>query len=515
MTIYQKFRKLNINHAMIGMEQQESQPTYFCTPIGSKIIGWAGVDGIHYCTIRGFGEMIFVISPMNLPEDYVHPIARNFEELLGLLLSCGSMDAIEHVHKWDKTQFEEYVKENQTSHEQTAILNVIKERLDIKPMNDPFSYIKNLQADFDYTKIKYPPEYYDINMNPEAEEQVTEWKVTYDGGFWRNKGRGGKELSVRKIFFWGNERWYIPAIYLCSKGIVVDFCTDTDPESLKAYIDKWELLNKSCKHYSKEHEQQMHSEHPLNVEFDPKIILNGKELRSDHGYSLSWIPKSCLNGEYQVELETKHVLEHYDLDLSRGWSIHRYCFLWATKRVPNIQSLKLTMKRSPIIVPGVHIVSPSVGNTVTITHPITAIEHSLTIHEYEQHKIEQNYLRNENMEYPTHYSVLTYTLSPDIPGRDHMLRDYNDGDRPRIKNPRQEQLTTVSAASIGVIGGADGPTMIALSRGDSVRLHAACSSLYFEPNLNIEWYISFNVKKMDDIEVDLIKRVLQDTKYTL
>ena len=112
MTLYQKFKELKINLSAIGLEQSDSPVTYFCTPKGAKVIGWAGVDGIHYCTIRGFGDTIFAVSPMNLPGDYVHPIARNFEELLGLLMSCGSMAAIEQAHMWDKAQFDEYLKEN-------------------------------------------------------------------------------------------------------------------------------------------------------------------------------------------------------------------------------------------------------------------------------------------------------------------------------------------------------------------------------------------------------------------
>ena len=343
-------------------------------------------------------------------------------------------------------------------------------------------------------------------MNPMAEEQVVEWKVTFDGGFWRSKGRPSKEIPVGKTFHWGKERWYIPSIYICSKGLVVDFCIDAEPDSLRAYIDKWDLFHNSCNHISKEHQQQMQNEHPLNIEFDPKVILNRKELKRDHAYSISWIPESCLNEEFQVDMKAKQVLEHYGLDLSRGWTIHRYCFLWATKRVPNIQSLKLIMKRRPITVSGDHIITPSVGDTLTFTHPTTAIEHTMTIHEYEQQQMAQMHFHNDSMNYPAHYTVVTYTLSPDISGREFMLRDYNDGDRPRPKNPRQEEISSLCASSIGIIGGADGPTMIALSSVDSGRLHTACSSLYYDPKQDIEWYLSFNVKTMEDIEVDLIEK---------
>lgn len=504
MTLYQKFKELKINLSAIGLEQSDSPVTYFCTPKGAKVIGWAGVDGIHYCTIRGFGDTIFAVSPMNLPGDYVHPIARNFEELLGLLMSCGSMAAIEQAHMWDKAQFDEYLKENLPTEEHTAVMNSVKEKFAIAPIDDPFSYIKNLQAAFDYSLIKYTPEYYDLDMNPAAEPEPPEWKVTYDGGFWKSKGRAGKEIPVEKTFFWGNEHWYIPAAYICSKGLVVDFCTDVAAYELKAYIDKWNLLNERSNHYSKEQQEQMQSEHPLNAEFDPHITLNGKELHMEHGYGVSWIPPICLNEEFQMETEAKHIIEHYGLDLNRGWSIRRYSFLWATKRTPVITSLKLSMKRRPVTIPGTHIISPSVGDTITFTHPATATQHTLTVHVCETQQLEQRHFRNENMEYPTHYTAMTYTLDPEISGQDFILRDYNGGDRPRLKNPRPNEFSPIAVSSVGIIGSADGPTMILLSNGDSAKTHIACSSLYFEQKENIEWYMSFNVKKMDDIEVELV-----------
>ena len=92
MNTYHKFKQLNIDFSSIGLEQSDADVTYYCTPKGAEIIGWAGVDGIHYCTIPEFGEMIFAVSPMNFG-DCVHPIAWNFEDLLRLLLSCTDMAA--------------------------------------------------------------------------------------------------------------------------------------------------------------------------------------------------------------------------------------------------------------------------------------------------------------------------------------------------------------------------------------------------------------------------------------
>lgn len=507
MTLYQKFKKLKINQAAIGMEQREIDVTYFCTPKGARVIGWAGVDGIHYCFIRGFGEMVFAISPMNEHGNYVHPIAQNFEDLLRLLLTCGSMDAIEQTYMWNEAQFDRYVKENQPSEEQSAIMDVIKEKFSVIEMENPFDYIKTLQTNFDYSQIKFTPEYYDVEMNPAAEEQDLEWKVTYDGGFWRNKGRAGKEIMIDKTFYWGSERWYVPAIYICSKGLVIDFCLEAEPDALKGYIDKWDLLHEENNHYTKEQQEQMQSEHPLNAEFNPEVTLNGKILQNDHGYGTSWIPQSCLSGEFQNETEAKRVLEHYGLDLFRGWSVRRYSFSWATKRTPAIKSLKLKMERHPVDIPGIHFASPKVGDAITFTHPITNIEYTLTVHEYEAQQMEQRHFQDESMEYPTHYTAMTYTLYPDISGHNFMIRDYKKGDRPRLKKIRNGEFEPVSVSSVGVIGiigGADGPTMILLSDGSSAKLRVACSSLHFEPKSEVEWYVSFREKLMEDIEVTLI-----------
>ena len=82
---YQKLIRLGIDLAPLGIERRTENIPYFCTPKGASILGWAGVDGIHYCRIRGFGDMVFAVSPMNAPR-FVRPIAENFTSLLRLLL---------------------------------------------------------------------------------------------------------------------------------------------------------------------------------------------------------------------------------------------------------------------------------------------------------------------------------------------------------------------------------------------------------------------------------------------
>lgn len=77
MSLYEKIKRIKVNLSTFGIITREEEELYYCTPKDAKIIGWAGVDGIHYCTIPNFGEMIFAVSPMNAA-DCVHPIAEDF-----------------------------------------------------------------------------------------------------------------------------------------------------------------------------------------------------------------------------------------------------------------------------------------------------------------------------------------------------------------------------------------------------------------------------------------------------
>ena len=64
---------------------------------------------------------------------------------------------------------------------------------------------------------------------------------------------------------------------------------------------------------------------------------------------------------------------------------------------------------------------------------------------------------------------------------------------------------TQNNACVGIIGGADGPTVIMAGEKSQGRLHAACSSLHFEPvQDDVEWHIMFNIKNFDGMTFPLI-----------
>ena len=66
-------------------------------------------------------------------------------------------------------------------------------------------------------------------------------------------------------------------------------------------------------------------------------------------------------------------------------------------------------------------------------------------------------------------------------------------------------FTPAQAAAIGIIGGADGPIAIVCGGSSKEKLHAACSSLHFEPvEGDIEWRVVFNIKNSNEMSLELI-----------
>lgn len=506
--LYQKFLRLGISLASVGMETRNDETVYFCTPKGATLIGWAGVDGIHYCFIRGFEEMVFAVNPMNTAPDYVHPLAKNFMDFLRLLLACGDATVLEQAWIWDKVQFNTFLKENPVTEEQKKTLTEIAENMELTAMEQPWEYIKSLQSSFDYSKIKYTEDYYDMNMNPTVELSAPEWKVYYDGNFWGHQGRShaGKEISIGKQFEWAGHYWLIPSVYSCSKGVVVDFCMRVDADKIRAFMKKWNIgqENDSCENFTREQWMKMELENPLCLDFKPQLELNGHELRTSHGCSVSYNP--CLPDGMVLELEAKWTVEHYGLDKSYGWVIYRNAFPWEYKRRPEIKTLSLIMEQRPMSLPGPHFTVNAPGDSFNFIHPVSRTEYTLTVQELEQQTLPKNNFDSDRWFYPMHFTAMSYTLSPETSDR-ITVSDCDDGDKPLEREPSNESFTPVTSncAAVGIIGGADGPTAIVFGGSSQGKLCTACSALHFEPvQHDIEWRITFHEKRYTDFTLKLI-----------
>jgi len=502
--LYRKFLKLNIDLSPMSVMRRESEGGYFCTPRGAEVIGWAGVDGIHFCFVRGFGETVFAVSPMNTPGNYVHPLAASFADFLRLLMACGDSAAPEQAHGWDKAQFESFLREYPITGEQQAVIDEIVEKLRLEPMEKPFEYIKELQAGFDYSKIKFTEDYEEWAP---VEPEPPKWKVTFEGNFWSrgSRERGGKEISINKEFDWCGKHWLIPAVYSCTKGLVVDYCVHVEPEDIRAFIDKWKLdrENDDLRCFSREDQMRIEAENPLDLNFRAKVKANGNELSSRHGCCTYYNP--CAGELMPSELDAKWLVEHYKLDPSFGWIIWRSCFPWKGRRPKEISNLSISLTPELMELPGPRFSVTAPGETFSFDCPLTGQTHTLTVQEIERQELPANRMGFSDMELPRNLLAMSYTLSPDLPRDVFQISDSTGSDQPRPKQTADSSFAPAHAASIGIIGGADGPTTIIFGGSGQGAPRTAYSSLHFEPVGDVEWFITFRERKFEDITVDLLQ----------
>lgn len=499
MTLYERYKKLDIDFSQLSLEPGETSGGYFCTPKGAEVIGWAGVDGIHCCFVKGFGETVFAVNPSNLPGDYVHPLARSFEDFLRLVLACG-FDAAEQAWMWDRGEFDAFVESYPPTPEQRAALDGIRDGLGLTPMEDPYGYIREVQASFDYSSIPYSKEYYDLMPEPEPEgpPERPEWRVYFEGGFSSHHcghDKPGKEIPIGKAFAWGGKTWHIPAVYACGKGLVMDVCVEIDPDALRAFLEKWRPLAEGNRTPTQEELEQRDAENPMNVDYDPAVTVNGRKLGGRSGNGFCWVPDSCRPPEEQrnrQEWEAVWLLEHYGLDPEKGWTFWRESFPWATKTRPALKTISLILKQRPVAVPGPRFTVSGAGDSVEFTHPVTGESHTLHVLEYEAQEMDTGLLQDrEQWEYPTHYTAMSFELEPELPRQSLTVRDCAQGDRPRRKQSNEAGPTV--ASSVGVI----------LATSKSGQPRAACSSLYFDPPGQIEWRMIFYQKTVEDLTLDL------------
>lgn len=163
--LLKKRKQLKQDLSWIGFADEDNGK-YYCTPVGAKIIGWD--NGIHYCFVEGFGETVFAVNPENYCGREVYPVAKNLYDFFSLILATKNTNVIHQVISWDKRDYDEFMASPDTveynaKREVTEALEAIRTELGVSEMQNPFEYIKEIQKDFPYSKIKFSDEYYEVS----------------------------------------------------------------------------------------------------------------------------------------------------------------------------------------------------------------------------------------------------------------------------------------------------------------------------------------------------------------
>ena len=189
---YEQYRELMLDGSWIGLEAPNPNDAgpCFCTPVGAQIIGWD--NGIHYCFLDGFGQMVFCVNPEPCGEQYVYPLARDFRDFLRLILAVGNTNPLQQMIGWDKAQYLDFLRSEQAlgedgSKQVSTVLDAISDKLGLTPMKHPFEYVKKIQQEFPYQSIVYSNEYYDTlglerpdGSEPEAENGAEFAAVSFE-----------------------------------------------------------------------------------------------------------------------------------------------------------------------------------------------------------------------------------------------------------------------------------------------------------------------------------------------
>lgn len=316
------------------------------------------------------------------------------------------------------------------------------------------------------------------------------YKVFYQGSLYGHFGRdhAGKELAVNKSFTWGGEEWLVPSVYFCGKGLVADMFKKVSIESFREFTEKFGLdENSDCDGFSDEQQAEIEAENPLNSDIFASIQFGGR--KSDMEFSSS----DCWNPLFPDSGGSEKLLEKYGLDKSFCWQITRVSIPWRGRKPKKISSLSLRLRAARLRVSEVHFKANRPGDKTEFTNPATGKTHILTVTDIKRQSLAQ--FPHIGKDEPKFFTLLRVEISPEISKDALLITDCAEGDR------THKGALPRNASAIGIIGGADGPTVI-ISEYESG--HTACSSMHFEPEYEPDWCMVFYKKRKDDIEFELI-----------
>lgn len=319
------------------------------------------------------------------------------------------------------------------------------------------------------------------------------YKVFYQGSLYGHFGRdrAGKEIAVNKSFTWGGEEWLVPSVYFCGKGLVADMFKKVSVDSFREFIEKFGLdENSDCDGFSDEQQAEIEAENPLNSDIFASIQFGGRKSDMEFSSSDCWNPLFPDSGDAAEAL-----LDRYGLDKSFCWQITRVSIPWRSRKPKKISSLSLRLRAARLRVSEVHFKANRPGDKTEFINPVTGKKHTLTVTAVEQQKFSK--LLHIGEKEPPLCTIINYDISPEIPRDEIFVNDRSKPEKPRgILAPRGK-----AASAIGIIGGADGPTVITSEYESG---HTACSSMHFEPEYEPDWCMTFYDKPREDIEVELI-----------
>lgn len=481
MTLYRRYARLPIRFAALGLERGSEKSSYFCTPRGARVIGWAGVEGIHFCFVPGYGDAVFAVNPMAAGE-HVQAVSRSFPDFLRLVLSCGGSAAIEQARYWTREQFDAFVAADKTEDpaRQDALRAIAG--LGVEPMADPYGYLAAVRQEMDCTALQPQEELTAAENGP--------FPVVWDSSIHGRprRRRPAREVAVNAAFSWGEEEWRVPCLYVCAEGVMVDYCVGVEPAKVEEFLRCYAALCGGLDvEPTEEQRDELERHNPLHIAFRSVLTVDGKELPAKGGSSTFWVPESCGSEELTSEnRRTRAILDRYGLEEDKAWVFWRSSYPWKMRRGCAVKSVSLRLVRDKVNVTVGHFTDPKPGTEVRFTHPVSGEQHTLRVLEVEAQTLPENrFSHDPETVYPDCFTALTAVAEPPLEGI--TIRDCAENDPPRGSSN--------CAMGVAIFGkkGTEGRQVI-----------AAASSMHFAPPESVTWRIAVSVQPLDDRETVLL-----------
>ena len=377
-----------------------------------------------------------------------------------------------------------------------------------------------------------------------------------------------REILLNAAFGYGGCEWRVPAAYSCGEELALDILRRIPAEAFRSFYEKWKDASEEA--LTREERAAAERENPAEFPVTFGLEVNGRKVKakgwSGSGwYGSSWQKQAGIKeAAWPADEEMEEWAAHYGLSEEEAWYCIRARFSWdddprpdgkrpdvkrpdgkrpdgkrpdgekadgknldgknpdgkmLNEKMPEIETLTLTIGTSKEIYPcGVRIFTKPGCEPFfrEVFHPLTGEKIRLHVLGCREAELPETVRPGDGLIFPGKYHVLEYRAEPPLPeGEVLWLQDCREGDPPRGRRDGGR-----GAASIGIIGGACGPTATfwagkltadrekgsGPSAGSQASLPATqivCSSLHFEAFSGTEWYISIQKAPFPPVRIPL------------
>lgn len=301
-------------------------------------------------------------------------------------------------------------------------------------------------------------------------------KIYYNSSLWNDKkGLLGLPQRIHWQFEYAGTKRYIPYVYRFSKGIVFDIITILDEMKLREFFERYEKIEEILTPLQRRCAEQ---EHPYQSVPIKEIWVNGKKVEvgysSSSTISIPWVHQND-------ELVSIRKAYSFILKDAACFACERFCVpypeadskvekLLRFLRLDPIRRIKVSTYPIKRLLPlDIHfeILQGEKEKIISFHHPITGIKHNLYFQKLEWIEIPMGTDRTPNF----HIMQSMYEIEPTLPQGDTLQFNSSIQYKESPKEQKEDYFSPNVVSSIGIIGGADGPTALSISSKEKDKIY--------------------------------------------